>query len=172
MHMKKIRIPDITVNGALTTIASFIAAVIIVSTIYIFAAGKAAPGKKTSAPAQTVSQSGNSSAAESYAAFTGLGRIRTATAPSGEKKDGAGIPVVVSPWFSYKAGDVEFYEELSRKSGILKNIIKEYFSQQTAETLHKKGEERIKSELCAELNAQLTLNKIQALYFSEYIFLD
>ena len=57
--MKKIRIPDITVNGALTIIASFIAVVIIVSTIYIFAAGKAAPRKKTSTPAQTVSQSGN-----------------------------------------------------------------------------------------------------------------
>lgn len=170
--MKKIRIPDITVNGALTIIASFIAAVIIVSTIYVFAAGKAAPGKKNSAPAQTVSQSGNSSVAESYASFTGLGRIRTATAPSDEKKSSTGVPVVVSPWFSYKAGDVEFYEELSRKSGILKNIIKEYFSQQTEEMLRKKGEDRIKSELCAELNAQLTLNKIQALYFSEYIFLD
>ena len=48
--MKKIRIPDITVNGALTIIASFIAAVIIVSTIYVFAAGKPPLGKRLLLP--------------------------------------------------------------------------------------------------------------------------
>ena len=47
-----------------------------------------------------------------------------------------------------------------------------YFDSHTAEELKTLGEERVKDELTALINAELVLDKITALYFSDYVFLE
>lgn len=169
--MKK-NLNGIPTNTILTAIVLFLAALIIISTIIVFASGKAAPGKnlRTAEPVPSPAAQEKSSGEDNSAVFTGFGRIRTVTAAS----DASELPtsVIISPWFSYKADDTAFFEELSRKNGLLKGIVQNYFTRFSEKELRKKGEERIKAELCAELNENLSLSKIETLYFSEYIFLD
>ena len=78
--------------------------------------------------------------------------------------------VVVSPWFTYPAGDSALFEELSQKERMAKNIVYEYFSTRTRKELLKHGEKNIKDDLLKEINSQLVLGKINGIYFSEYIF--
>lgn len=163
---------ETTVNTILTAAALFLAAIIIISTAVVFLSGKTAPGKKTHIgdAERFPPATDRITATDNSAAFTGLGRIRTTTAASAE--NGFPTSIIISPWFSYKADDTAFFEELSRKNGLLKEIVQNYFTRHTEKELRRKGEERIKAELCAELNENLSLSKIESLYFSEYIFLD
>lgn len=102
--------------------------------------------------------------------FAGLGRIRCSTKP--ENENSINIPVVISPWFNYNSEDLQFYEELSKKSGLLKAVVVSYFSENTKSYFLKIGEKSVKSELIKRMNEKLVLGKIQELFFSEYIFLD
>ena len=55
---------------------------------------------------------------------------------------------------------------------ILKNLMIKYFDSHTINELKALGEERVKQELTALINSELVMDKITAIYFSEYIFLE
>lgn len=161
-------------NRILGITAAALAAFILVVTGISFAVKAAKPGKnlRTADPEPGAVVNMTSPDNEKLAAFTGLGRIRTVTKPDTKKKDDTGTPVVITPWFSYADGDTEFYEELSRKSTAMKALISQYFSQYTENELRSMSEDKIKTDLLQELNARFSLGKINAIYFSDYIFLE
>ena len=70
-----------------------------------------------------------------------------------------------------KNGYEQFFEELSKKSAIIKSIIVQYFSLYTEEELQSLSETEIKTELTMQINQHLILGQIENIYFSEYIFL-
>lgn len=106
-----------------------------------------------------------------YATFSELGQIRGSTKAelNSNKKTST---FVIIPWFSYPKGDFQFVEELSRKTVSIKEIIKNFCSSKTKNELETMGEEKVKNELLLLINKELFLNKIQDIYFSQYIFLD
>lgn len=160
-------------NRVLAVIASLLAAAIVIGTLVSFALKKAQPGKNIRTPDPSPLAVSSMSAPDNTKldAFTGLGRLRAAAKPD-PKKAAGGTPVVVTPWFPYPAGDRAFYEELSQKSTIMRAVITEYFSKYTEDELLSRGEEKIKADLLAALNERLSLNKIQAIYFSDYLFIE
>lgn len=99
-----------------------------------------------------------------------LGTIRISTA--GEKSGENGTLFIVSPWLAYPAGDTVFYEELSRKRGVLKGTFQSYFSARTKNQLLSETEEKITALLLEEINADLALGKISDIYFTDYLFLE
>ena len=54
----------------------------------------------------------------------------------------------------------------------MRAVITEYFSKYTEDELLSRGEEKIKADLLAAINERLSLNKIQAIYFSDYLFIE
>jgi flagellar basal body-associated protein FliL len=165
---------EVNLNRILAVTAAALAVFILAVTGVSFAVKAAKPGKnlRTADPAPAAVVNMTSPDNEKLAAFTGLGRIRAVTKPNQKKKESAGIPVVITPWFSYPDGDTEFYEELSRKSTAMKALIAQYFAQYTEDQLRSTGEEKIKSDLLDQLNSRFSLGKITAIYFSDYIFLE
>ena len=103
-------------------------------------------------------------------AFTDISQIRIQTRVESEDEEPAVI--VVSPWFSYPAGDQQLFEELSQKERQMRGIFSGYFSSRTSKDLMDKGEVKIKEELLDEINAQLVMGKIRAVYFNDYIFIN
>lgn len=101
--------------------------------------------------------------------FTELGRLRALTKPNPDTGDAT--VVIVSPWFSYPAGDTVLFEEMSQKDRQLKSLVLEYFSSMTEDELRLHGENKIKDDLKAAVNSNLVLGKITAVYFDEYIFI-
>ena len=101
-----------------------------------------------------------------YSVFSDFGRLRTSTA------DNPQIPVVVLPFISYKTENSFLYEELCQKQRKIRTIILQFFTQKTQKELFSMGEEFIKSEILKLINEELTMGKIEALYFEEYIFLE
>ena len=100
-------------------------------------------------------------------AFTKIGKLRAATKPG---KNGKTKIVLITPYIEY-SNDQTFYEELDRNLKKMREIILNYFSEQTAEELAKKNEEKINSELLEKLNSILILQKIQRLYFTDFLIL-
>lgn len=80
--------------------------------------------------------------------------------------------LVVNPWISYAEGDTVFYEELARKRGVIKGIFTTYFSERSKEHLLSITETQVEQELIELINAQLSLGKVQGVYFTDYIFLE
>ena len=101
-----------------------------------------------------------------YSVFSDFGRLRTFTA------DNPQIPVVVLPFISYKTENSFLYEELCQKQRKIRTIILQFFTKKTQKELFSIGEEVIKSEILKLINEELTMGKIEALYFEEYIFLE
>ena len=102
-------------------------------------------------------------------AFNHIGQIRAFT------KESEGCPksvLVLTPWFEYDGNDKAFFEELDRRHISIKNLITKFFSAHTKAELVKLGEENIKKELKAQINATLVLGKISGIYFNDYLFLD
>lgn len=161
-------------NRVLALTAILLAAVILIGTGISFALKKAHPGKNIRTPDPSPLSVSSMSAPDNTKldAFTGLGRLRALSKPDPKKADSGGTPVVVTPWFSYPAGDRAFYEELSQKSTIMRAVITEYFSKYTEDELLARGEVAVKADLLAALNERLSLNKIQAVYFSDYLFIE
>lgn len=143
-----------------------LAGLILVMTLIGVITQKAVPGKnlRKAEPIPQVSEEVD------VQPFAGLGRIRASTKP----KDGSstGSPVIISPWFNYPADDKVFFEELSKKSTQIKNLISSYFSKDTKEYFQKIKESKIKEDLLEIINSHLVLGKLDSLYFSEFIFLD
>lgn len=165
-----------TFNKILGAVAAGIAALIIAGTVIAFATKKAEPGKnlRDADPEPTPRQieSLNKKSLEKIDAYNGLGTLRAVTLADPTNPDNTGFPVVVTPWFSYPAGDTTFYEELSRKRLIISGIITNYFSLHTKKQLLTLTEETIKSELLEQINSKLSLGKIVQIYFTDYIFLE
>ena len=101
-----------------------------------------------------------------YSVFSDFGRLRTFTA------DNPQVPVVVLPFISYKTENSFLYEELCQKQRKIRTIILQFFTQKTQKELFSIGEEIVKSELLKLINEELSMGKIEALYFEEYIFLE
>lgn len=80
--------------------------------------------------------------------------------------------LVVNPWVSYAEGDTVFYEEIARKRGVIKGICTTYFSERSKEYLLSITETKVEQELMELINAQLSLGKVQDVYFTDYIFLE
>lgn len=170
----------LSLNKILVYIIIFLFLVILGVTIGGLISRKARPGKnlRTADPEPTVKEleSLNKRSDTKIAAYTGIGRIRTVTAAeknsgNGADVDGSATPIVVTPWFSYEESNFELYEELSRKRILITGIISKYFSERTENELLSSSEEKIKADLLKEINSQLSLGKIQNIYFSDYIFL-
>ncbi|MBQ9495102.1 MAG: flagellar basal body-associated FliL family protein [Treponema sp.] len=161
-------------NRVLAIIAVSILLIILIVTGVSFALKKAAPGKNVRVPDPEPGAVVSMTAPDNskLAAFTGLGRLRAVTKPNPVKVEDTGTPVVITPWLSYPEGDAAFYEELARKSTMMRALITQYFSQYTEDELLKKGEDIVKTELLAELNEHFSLNKIAGIYFSDYIFFE
>lgn len=109
---------------------------------------------------------------EELSAFTGLGKIRTSSKPETDSSTDYGTLIVISPWFSYPKADHEFYEELSRKRVLITGIITNYFTSHTKTQLMQITEDKIKADLLFQINGQLSLGKIDQLYFTEYSFIE
>lgn len=123
----------------------------------------------------------NKRTGQDLSAFTGLETLRiTCKAEETEPLDEQGQTqeiqentppiLVVSPWFSYKNDDEQFFEELSKKSSVITSIITYYFSSKTKAQILQTNEEIIKEALLKEINAQLRLGKIDQLFFTEFVF--
>ena len=80
--------------------------------------------------------------------------------------------LVVNPWLSYAEGDTVFYEEIARKRGVIKGICTTYFSERSKNHLLSITEKKVEQELLELINAQLSLGKVQDVYFTDYIFLE
>jgi len=167
-------------NAALLRLYRVLAAVVLglvlaiaVGTVYGLAAGKrsarpaapqaAAPAAEPalpaagSAPAPAIPESGY---------FTGIGRIRAASAGASPSA------VIVSIAFPYDRKDLAFTEELAAKTKTFREIAVAYFGTFTAAALREAGEPALKAELLKRFNRELRLGKIEELYFSEYLVLD
>lgn len=83
-----------------------------------------------------------------------------------------GCVLVVNPWLSYPEGDTVFYEEIARKRGVIKGLCTTYFSERSKQHLLSITETKVEQELKELINAQLSLGKIQDIYFTDYIFLE
>ncbi len=161
-------------NRILIYILIAICIFIFAGTIIAFVTHKAEPGKNLRTP-QPVPQerelkSLNERSDRKLAAYTGIGTLRASAGSSGENS--LPVAVVITPWFSYYEHDSAFYEELSRKRLLISGIITTYISEHTKTQLLQIGEEKIKAELLQLINAQLSLGKIENVFFTDYIFLE
>ena len=101
-----------------------------------------------------------------------IGNIRIVTPSEEPEHEQEGCVLVVNPWLSYAEGDTVFYEEIARKRGVIKGICTTYFSERSKNHLLSITEKKVEQELIELINAQLSLGKIQDLYFTDYIFLE
>ena len=104
-------------------------------------------------------------------AYFEIGKIRITTAPETKNNEEPCTLLLISPWLAYPEGDTVFYEELARKSGLIKGIFQTYFSDKTKDQLLGESETKIVENLKSKINEQLYLGKITDIYFTDYIFL-
>lgn len=161
-----------TVNKFLSLTAALIGIAIVTVTITAFAVAKGNPKKnyRHADPDPKTVTNMNKGKEDAVDAFTDFSQIRIQTKIESEKEEPA--VVVVSPWFSYPAGDKALFEELSQKERQIKSIFINYFSSFTARELLAKGEYSVKEELLEKINSQLVMGKVRSLYFNDYIFID
>jgi flagellar basal body-associated protein FliL len=94
--------------------------------------------------------------------YDGLGRVRAKT------MDAPPAVVVVDMAFPYDRADRQFREELARKRADLKTAAAAFFSSKRAAELRPDNEAAVKAALRDTLNGQLSLGRIEELYFSEF----
>ena len=159
-------------NRILAITAGTISAAIAVATITAFAVSGGNPGINYRRADPDPMKMANKSKGKDDAvdAFTDISQIRIQTRIESEDEEPSVI--VVTPWFSYPAGDQQLFEELSQKERQMRGIFAGYFSSRTSRDLLDKGEVKIKEELLDEINAQLVMGKIRAVYFNDYIFIN
>lgn len=145
----------------LLIIASLILFGILAGTAWAFASGRGKPGSGFSARTPETEQS-----LRDEAMFRDLGTLR---APTADK-----VPSVaaLTPVFAYDPGDVAFREELAAKKNLLRGAIVNWFHGKTREELELLGDEGIKRELLAVINAHLDTGKASRLFFPDYLLID
>lgn len=166
--MKKLEVEKVTLNQVLVVIAGFLAFMIILSTIIGLCQKKSRDAKAYNS--SIVVAQGQDEEQTEYYSFKNMERIRIV--PAGEEGQSVNATIIVTPYFSYQKDDTAFYEELSRKNQIIKSTIVNYFSSKKITELKSLGENQVKKQLLSEINENLVLNKIQEIYFSEYVFLQ
>lgn len=173
----------IKLNTVLYSIIIALVIVLIIGTITGFV-------KKNESPsAEVLLQQGkainlSAPANTDFVAYYEIGSIRIVTTKKLNNEDNSQINLtdqadlentcvlVVNPWVSYAEDDTVFYEEIARKRGVIKGICTTYFSERSKEYLLSITETKVEQELMELINAQLSLGKIQDLYFTDYIFLE
>ena len=162
----------------LTSIIAALLLVILSGTIIALASQKGRPGKNLRdadpEPTKREIENLNKHTDSKIAAFTGLGTIRCITAPEEDSKQevNTGTAVVITPWLAYPQDDTVFFEELARKRILITGIFTNYFSTRTKFTLLSMNEDTIKQELMDQINSQMSLGKISAIYLTDYIFIE
>lgn len=106
------------------------------------------------------------SATQGPAFFTGIGRIRAATA------DPEPATVIVSIAFPYDRSDLAFSEELAARTKDLRELTADLFSHLGAAELQAASEEKLKAELLRRYNAILRLGRINVIYFNDYLLVE
>ncbi len=159
----------IETNTILTAIVIALCALIFISSIAAFIAGKR-PGMnlRRSDPSSVEQIKG---ADENLNAFKEFGTLRIITMPNEGSQENASV-LVVTPWFSYEGSDSAFYEELVSRKRLFASFFVEYFSSRSKNALLSIGEKNIKQELLDKFNSELRLGQLSAIYFDDYIFLD
>ena len=168
-----------TFDKILTAVIAFIMIAIMCVTVVTLATQRGKPGKylrdADPDPTPREIENLNKKLDDKIAAYTGLGTIRCITAPdttASDEQDQVGTVVVVTPWLAYPEGDTVFYEELARKRMVISSIFTTYFSTRTKVQLLSTTEDKIKAELMSQINEQMSLGKISAIYLTDYIFLE
>ncbi|MFQ3547663.1 MAG: flagellar basal body-associated FliL family protein [Termitinemataceae bacterium] len=146
----------------LLLIAALLILLILAGTIYAVLRPRLPSG---SAPKNTSSSATNSIAAPGPL-FTGLGRIRSASA------DPNPATIIVSVVFPYPADDSAFTEELLSHLEEFKSITRTMFSRYTTAELNRMGEDAIKTELLKRFNGLLRLGSIEVIYFNDYLIIE
>lgn len=159
----------IDINTAILLAAITLALAIVAGTIAALLAGKR-PGAdyRRLDPAGIEDVKG---AAKGQKEFKEFGTLRIRLLPNENSKAPAAV-LVVTPWLSYNGGDSAFYEELVSKKRLFSSYITEYFSTKTKNALLSTGESEAKRDLLERFNGQLSLGKISAIYFDDYIFME
>ncbi len=101
-----------------------------------------------------------------YSLFSDFGRLRTYTC------DNPQIPVVILPFLSYKTENIFLYEELCQKQRKIRSIILQYFTQKSQDELFLLGEESVKAQILTLINDEVSMGKVESIFFEEYIFLE
>ncbi len=96
-----------------------------------------------------------------------IGQLRSSTKADGKNSTAV---IVITPYLEYETEDVSFYEELDSKSLKIRQTIQNYFSGYTLKQINQKGEDLVKAELLEQINSLLVLQKLSAVYFTEYQF--
>ena len=144
---------------------AFVALFIVVAIIFITAAAFATHKATFAAGLRRGDPKPESAKTSKYASYTELGQMRLQTADEN-------CVLVLEPWFPYEPSDTEFVEEIGKKSRALKIAITSYFHSKSKQELLDAGENAVKKELLDEINNQLVMGKFNAIYFSEYLFLN
>ena len=98
--------------------------------------------------------------------YNDFGKIRTFTS------DNSKIPVVFVPIFKYAKNNDPLFEEICQKKTKLQNIMASYFTNKTKKQLNSIGDEAIKNQILLQINEELSMGKIEELYFEEFLILD
>lgn len=98
--------------------------------------------------------------------FTDLGRLRALTS---DKQAGT---AVIFPVLEYNGDDKAFQEELVQKKEDIRNIILNWFSEQSMYELYTMPDTAIKKELLENINSILDLSKVKNIYFKEFVILN
>ena len=157
-------------NTILVFIIIFLFLFFSLSTVIVLAGRAIKPKIATEFTPQEIEKRISRVQENNLSSFTGIERLRVVT--KSEKDGENGTSIVLTPWFSYTKDDTEFLEELSKKVPKIKSIIRSWFSLYSLSELKKMGENAMKMELLDQINEILVLNKIQEIYFSEFIYLD
>ncbi|MCR4900750.1 MAG: flagellar basal body-associated FliL family protein [Treponema sp.] len=165
-----------TFEKILAAVIAFLMLAIMCVTIVTLATQKGKPGKNLRDadpdPTPREIENLNKRLDDKIAAYTGLETIRAVTAPDEKNGDETGTVVVITPWLAYPEGDTVFYEELARKRTVISSIFTNYFSTSTKVQLLSTTEDKIKADILEQINEQMSLGKISAIYFTDYIFLE
>lgn len=158
-------------NKLLLKILASVLFLIFSLTAYLILSKKAEPGKNLAKKTEITNQNQTiftPAPTVKKNTFTSLGQIRTASKPD---KNGKKTVIVVNAYLEYADNDADFYEELDKNTLKIRNLVSQYFSSFTLEELNSKGEDKINAELLKTINSVLVLQKIQKIYFVDYLFL-
>lgn len=159
-------------NKILSIVALSLVILLVTSTVTAFAIKKDNIGNeyRKADPSPQKVKNMSKGKEDNVDAFTDFKQIRIQT--KAESEDSEPTVIVVCPWFSFPAGDQQLFEELSQKERQMRGIFVSYFSSMTSAQILSKGESLVKEELLEEINSQLVMGKIRAVYFNDYIFIN
>jgi len=151
----------------LSGVAILLAAVLLTGTLWAFASGRARPGSGAGSAGRIMygSDVPKPDPDGRTAVFADIGVLRAKTA------DTEPVTVVVSPFIPYPSDDLAFREELVQKTRMLRTSILGWFAARSLSEIDKLGEDGVKRELLAVINANLVMGRVEVLYFDEFMVL-